>query len=234
MTYVVDLGDKGKFEVEDEIFRVIKAQQNQINSNVNLPKFFHLKRNFINLENTFTDFYAFIMQNEKRSSSQLFQDLFAYFFCGQTNNGTFLEFGATDGASLSNTLFLEKYCNWQGLLIEPSPQWHAQLKKNRVNAKISTDCVFSSTGEKVSFFVSDAGVLSTIDAFRKSDLKSMPGNAEKRNENGYNVDVRTISLNDVHKTLLDEKSVDYVSIDTEGSEFEILRNFDFQNMVQKS
>ena len=33
---------------------------------------------------------------------------------------------------------------------------------------------FSSTGEKVSFFVSDAGVLSTIDAFRKSDLKSMP------------------------------------------------------------
>ena len=27
MTYVVDLGDKGKFEVEDEIFRVIKAQQ---------------------------------------------------------------------------------------------------------------------------------------------------------------------------------------------------------------
>ena len=35
------------------------------------------------------------------------------------NRGFFVELGANDGISQSNTLHFEKYKNWKGILIEP-------------------------------------------------------------------------------------------------------------------
>ncbi|XP_060568196.1 protein Star-like [Ruditapes philippinarum] len=58
-------------------------------------------------------------------------------------NGFFIESGAYDGEHLSNTLFLERFRNWTGLLIEPNPSLFLKLlRKNRksfaVNACLST------------------------------------------------------------------------------------------------
>ena len=36
-------------------------------------------------------------------------------------NGFFVELGANDGFTASNTLFLEQKKNWRGILVEPSP-----------------------------------------------------------------------------------------------------------------
>ncbi len=35
-------------------------------------------------------------------------------------NGTFLETGGADGVTSSNTLFFDRFLNWNGLLIEPT------------------------------------------------------------------------------------------------------------------
>ena len=61
----------------------------------------------------------------------------------------------------------------------------------------------------------------------------MPGNSKKRNEDGTNVEVETISLNDVVKSEFKGVCPSYISIDTEGSEFEILKSFNFQKYQPK-
>ena len=56
----------------------------------------------------------------------------------------------------------------------------------------------------------------------------MPGNTNERIKSGKLVKVKTISLNNVIRNHFNSKSPSYISIDTEGSEYEILRNFDFK------
>lgn len=47
-------------------------------------------------------------------------------------NGFFIECGALDGETRSNTLYMEKFLNWSGLLIEADPLNFAQaVRKNR-------------------------------------------------------------------------------------------------------
>ena len=55
----------------------------------------------------------------------------------------------------------------------------------------------------------------------------MPDNSNNRNVSGKNIIVETISLNDVVTKYFDDICPSYISIDTEGSEFEILNSFNF-------
>ena len=160
--------------------------------------------------------------------SQLYQDVFASFIIDKNFNKTFLEFGATDGIDLSNTYILEKNFGWNGSLSEPSPQWHKNLKYNRPNSNIITKCIWSKSGEVLDFFESDVGVLSTISEYKESDKVSIPGNTTERIRSGKLVKVETISLNDVIHKSFNSIAPSYISIDTEGSEYEILRFFNFK------
>ena len=169
----------------------------------------------------------FINHFEKKEniSSQLYQDMFASFIVGDKFDKTFLEFGATNGIDLSNTYMLENFEKWWGALSEPSLQWHEALKKNRKNSKIITKCIWSQSGKNLDFFMSDVGILSTIKDFIESDKNSMPGNTLDRKKAGKLISVETISLNDVIKEYFSNISPSYISIDTEGSEYEILKSF---------
>ncbi len=164
-------------------------------------------------------------EKKKNISSQLYQDMFASFIVGNKFDKTFLEFGATDGIDLSNTYMLENFEKWWGALSEPSLQWHEALKKNRKNSKIITKCIWSQSGKNLDFFMSDVGVLSTIKDFIESDKNSMPGNTLERKKAGKIISVETISLNDVIKEYFNNISPSYISVDTEGSEYEILKSF---------
>ena len=175
-----------------------------------------------------SNFIKSVRDKSKIFKSQLLQDVFASFIVGDLFDKTFLEFGATDGISLSNSYMLENNFGWTGILAEPSPQWHEELKNNRPNTKIITDCIWKYSGEKLDFFVSDYGVLSTLVDFKHSDLYSMPGNTQARIENGKVVKVETISINDVMEKNFNGDAPSYLSIDTEGSEFEILQSLDFE------
>ena len=152
------------------------------------------------------------------SQAQLFQDVLADFVMGG-KPGVFCEFGATDGQTLSNTAMLEAHRGWTGVLAEPSHQWHDTLRANRPAALIDTRCVYGTTGESVAFSEAVVGEFSGMSKYRP------PAHGHRRN-GAKSYMVRTVSLND----LLDEHglaAIDYLSVDTEGSELAILQAFDF-------
>ena len=173
------------------------------------------------------NFIEYIKNFENNFKSQLYQDLFASFIVKNNFDKTFLEFGATNGLDLSNTYTLENKFLWSGALAEPDINWIESLKKNRTKSKIITKCIWSKSGEKKNFFSSKVGVLSTLDDFKNSDINSMPGNTAQRIKEGVNIEVDTISLNQVIRDEFNNISPSYISIDTEGSEFEILSSFNF-------
>lgn len=154
------------------------------------------------------------------SRAQLKQDIFALMANGFKRGGYFVEFGATNGMDLSNTFLLEKSYGWNGILAEPASIWHSELKGNR-NCNIETDCIWSETGAILDFDMVDIGEFSTISDFAKCD-----GHSKKR-ENKRTCKVETISLIDLLQKYKAPKIVDYMSVDTEGSEYEILSAFDF-------
>ena len=157
---------------------------------------------------------------DAKSTSQIGQDMFVLAELGFKRDGFFVEFGATNGKDLSNTWMLEKEMGWTGILAEPAWVWHDDLVKNRT-AKISFDCVWSKSHELLSFNQSSSPELSTIDDFSDSDMH------KDDRKIGDKYEVYTTSLMDLLKKYKAPKEIDYLSIDTEGSEFEILSAFDF-------
>lgn len=158
----------------------------------------------------------------KNSKSQLGQDIFALSVSGLEKPGFFVEFGAADGVALSNSHLLEKHFGWKGILCEPSIGWHQALKTNRT-CVIDTRCVYSVSEEKISFSENYLGELSAITAFAEPNSSGVL----KRTTSSYQVE--TISLLDLLRAHNAPKYIEFLSIDTEGSEYEILKAFDFQS-----
>jgi FkbM family methyltransferase len=157
----------------------------------------------------------------EKSKSQLKQDLFVLAELDFKRNGFFVEFGATNGIDLSNSYLLENEFGWNGILAEPAKCWHTDLMSNR-NCTIETNCVWSDSESILNFNqVDTAAELSTVSIYNKSDSHSI------YREDGQNYNVNTISLNDLLDKYNAPKKIDYLSIDTEGSEYEILSHFDF-------
>lgn len=193
-----------------------------------------LEQNVLDENNKkFLNKFINFLDGKEQIFSQIYQDMFAEFIIGKNHEKTFLEFGATNGLDYSNTYSLETFFNWKGALAEPDPQWHKNLNINRPNAKLIYDCVWINSNQQLDFLSSDEGVYSTIDTFKLSDKESMPGNTKKRLENSKLIKVNTISLNDLIKKYFNDKSPSYISVDTEGSEYEILSNFDFSKHSPK-
>ena len=187
----------------------------------------------IDILKKFINYLKSIEYSQYKIFSQIYQDIFASFIIGDKFEKTFLEFGATDGLDISNSYLLENSFNWKGVLAEPSPQWHGSLKKNRKNTKILTKCIWKESGKTLDFFMSDVGGLSTLKDFVESDKLSIPNNTETRLKSGTTVSVETISLNDVIKEYFNNICPSCISIDTEGSEYEILKAFDLDNFRPK-
>jgi FkbM family methyltransferase len=155
------------------------------------------------------------------SYSQLAQDLTVINFFKKFN-GYFIEIGAIDGIELSNTYLLEKKYNWKGICVEPIPRKFDMLCKNRPNSLCSNKAVFSESNRTVIFDIANnAEFLSGISDC--IDCHSAAVNANKTQ-----IVVQTITLNDLLEQFNAPPFIEYLSLDTEGSELEILKAVDFQ------
>lgn len=158
-----------------------------------------------------------------QAKGQLFQDLWAWWESGLKRGGYFVEFGAASGVKLSNTYLLEKSAGWDGILAEPHPKFQASLAANR-SCFMTDKCVYSVTGQRLKFLAVRYGELSRLADVSPDDEHEKQG---KRSA-GSEVEVETISLDDLLETAKAPKLIDYMSVDTEGSEYEILSAFDFE------
>ncbi len=156
-----------------------------------------------------------------KSKSQIRQDLFVLAETNFKKSGYFVEFGATNGVDLSNSYLLEKEFSWSGILAEPAKIWKNDLLVNRPNASIETLCVWKDSNSTLTFNECDIPAISTIKSFNDKDIH------KNLRVPGRNYKVYTISLNDLLVKYQAPKYIDYLSIDTEGSEYDILNAFDF-------
>ena len=155
--------------------------------------------------------------------SQDLQDVKAYVLSNFKTKGYYIEFGADDGIKNSNTFLLNKMFGWSGILVEPNPEAYKYLSDHRKDDICKNDLIFKTTGQEVEFSI--AGQLSTITDFVESDymrLDRLHLISDKRI-------VKTKTLVDLLVEVDSPKEIDFLSIDTEGSEFEILSVFDFNN-----
>jgi FkbM family methyltransferase len=165
--------------------------------------------------------YAFAMR--ARSKSQILQDLWVCFELNEKREGFFVEFGATNGLLNSNTWLLEKVFDWKGILAEPNPFWHTELSANRAVA-IEHKCVSSRSGDIVAFTTTDNSdpELSGIAGFSAGNHFAV------QRKQGGSLQVETISLNDLLDKYQAPEEIDYISIETEGNELNILSAYDFK------
>jgi len=163
-------------------------------------------------------------------------------FPGYSQHGFFIEIGAGDGLLLSNTAVLEKRLGWHGLLIEPSQKFE-QLKINR-KVKCIKACVSSKNGKIYIAEIPGPDNLKndpnntlrsmtieapTIEIAREKVLAELPQDLQGKVTED-NIIVREIECMTISRALNESetpKIIDYMSLDVEGHEYEIMSKFPF-------
>lgn len=160
-------------------------------------------------------------------NSQLGQDKFINEYFNGAEGLVFLDLGAHDGVTGSNTYSLEKYKNWKGICVEAQPVQFDNLIKNR-----QTICVHAAVmdfeGEvNFSYVEGYANMLSSItDEMDKRHHERILKEIKRNGGALHNIKVPAKKV----QTILDTYSlyeIDFCSIDTEGSELSVLRSIDF-------
>lgn len=163
-------------------------------------------------------------QVRERSVSQLGQDLWVLERTAYKRNGYFVDFGATDGILLSNTYLLETEFAWTGICAEPNPRYFERLERNRSCVTVPA-CIGPKSGEILEFVLADE-----YGGFTKDMRADM--HADKRAayyaDPSNRIRMKTISLHDLLVSVGAPKVIDYISVDTEGSELAILSTFPFE------
>ena len=168
----------------------------------------------------------------KRFTSQFGQDKFIYqqFFKDKNEPGFFLEIGADDGVRFSNCYFFENELKWRGIAVEARKTAYEKLKENR--KCICENCALSDIEEETEFLdikgygLGLSGLINKYDKRHVSRINQEIKNKANKGKEVYKV--KTVTLN----SLLNKhnvKKIDFLSIDTEGSELSILGTLDFDN-----
>lgn len=137
----------------------------------------------------------------------------------QKKFGYFIDIGASDGYTENNTFLFEKYYNWFGICCECDPRDIDKLTSCR-DVPIISCPIFKTTGSIITFDLHPANHLSGISNFIVNNY---------RNANSKKTLMTTISLNDCLSSVNAPSYIDYMSLDTEGSEYEILSSLNFDN-----
>ncbi|MDM9625965.1 FkbM family methyltransferase [Rhizobium sp. S152] len=158
----------------------------------------------------------------EHSFSQIQQDRWVIDELDGKRSGFFVEVGAYDGKHFSNTYMLESEYGWSGILAEPNPLFSEEIRGSRTSP-LCVAPVDATSGRAVKMrFVRDAPALSGMAELAHKDL-----HAKARSKDSLEIMQNTISLNDLLAQNNAPRDIDFISIDTEGNEPDIMSTFDF-------
>ena len=144
------------------------------------------------------------------------------FFDGK-KNGFFIEIGAYDGISGSNCYHFERFLNWDGIAIEPSNIQFEKLKKNR-KCKVLNNAISDEVKEVE--FIEVAEGLTQMSGINNSSFERNINTISNNQESKTNsINLKTITFDEIAPK---NKDVDYLSIDIEGGEMNLLKSIDFK------
>jgi FkbM family methyltransferase len=157
-----------------------------------------------------------------RSQSQLLQDIFCQLVLNEKSDGYFVEVGVGSGRSLSNSYMLEREYRWRGLLVEPNRSFHKSIENQR-SAHLDRRAAASKSGQTLTFeeVVEDGERSRLAAAGTEADRLPLAGAIAS-------YEVRSVSLSDLFQHHNAPKDIDFLSLDTEGSELDILEGIDFE------
>ncbi len=156
------------------------------------------------------------------------QDILVHQLLNQKPHGVFVDIGANDGVTISNTLYFERELGWEGIAIEPIPSIFEKLSENRVCHKVN-GCITPEPGKaKFLELVGGPNMLSTL-AIHNSGLtaRRLRTNARRHNATIEEIEVECFRLEDLTERF-GIKGIDFLSVDTEGGELDILKSIDFE------
>ena len=143
-------------------------------------------------------------------------------FFQNKKNGFFVEIGAYDGIIGSNCYHFEKFLNWQGIAIEASKFQYQKLKNNR-NCKVLNRAISGSI-KNVEFLEVVEG-LTQMSGINNENFTS--ANIIRNNKQSK-THISKITTTTFDQSVSNHEEIDYLSIDIEGEELNLLSSIDFQ------
>ena len=160
--------------------------------------------------------------NEKFPSQSGQDKIIKNYFFKDKKHGFFVEIGAFDGIMGSNCFHFEKFLNWEGIAFEPSNTQFEKLKLNRkchlINKAIATEEKEVEFLEIEEGYTQMSGILNEK-YISEETIKKDPRSKTKK------IIITTTTFD---KNIPFDKEIDYLSIDIEGGEMELLDSIDFK------
>jgi FkbM family methyltransferase len=146
-------------------------------------------------------------------------------------NGTFVDVGAHDGFSYNNTLYFEKTHNWTGVNIEPLEYTYNLLTNNRPDST-NLNCAVSNEEGECDFYC-NKGYTEMLSGLTKSyDPRHLNRLQKENNERGSNTNIIKVNTRRLESICneLNIKHINYLSIDVEGAEFDVIKSINFDTV----
>ncbi len=157
----------------------------------------------------------------RRSYSQEGEDLLLYRFLEGVPNGFYVDVGANDPERFSNTkIFYDM--GWQGVLIEPNPELEQRLRQNRPRDIVVT-CGVSSVPSSLEYYAFDEPAMNTFCSNRADEVIEK-GRYKLMSKKVIPVEPLSSILS---KYFPEGKSIDFLSVDVEGLDHEVLLSHDW-------
>jgi len=152
---------------------------------------------------------------------QLLQDAWVTLCTGRKRDGYFVDIGAADGYYLSNTVMLERSFGWTGLLCEPNPDLRAAIARiPRPGSVVVPEAVWDRSGVTLELVLADE-----MSAFQDNAGGDVHARGRSAAAGGRTASVVTATPGEILDRHDSPAVIDFLSIDTEGSELDILRAF---------